>query len=190
MKEYGKKLFVISGPTGAGAGDIVASVMEHRKDIGSVIPVTARKMRAGEINGKGFFFYDLDGWKELKEKGDLLEQTVFAGNDYGTSRSLVEQQLAAGKNVILTLEAERAAQIKKNMPEAVCVYIEPSSEELLRARYEQLSRSSFEVSARMDMAAEQKKISGFCDYTIFSDDAVRAAQELELLIDRLTQTEG
>lgn len=178
------KLFVICGPSGAGLREIVGAVLDGRGDIGSVVPVTARKMKAGEQNGVGFWFYDLEGWNALKESGELLECTEFAGNDYGTSRRLVQEQLDAGKNVVLSLEAPRAKQLKVNMPEAVCVYMAPSDDAILRARYEKTARSPFEVSARMDMAAKEKQAVDFCDCTIFTDDAQEAARALNALIDR------
>ena len=178
------KLFVISGPSGAGLREIVGAVLDSRDDIGHVVPVTARKMKAGEVDGEGFWFYDLEGWNAMKESGELLECTEFAGNDYGTSRRLVNEQLAAGKNVVLDLEADRALQLKANMPEAVWVYMEPSSEALLRAIYEKTARSPFEVSARMDRAAQEKKTAQFCDRTICTDDGAQAVRELNALIDR------
>ena len=176
------RLFVICGPSGAGLREIVGAVLESRDDIGNVIPVTARKMKAGEQNGVGFWFYDLEGWNAMKESGELLECTEFAGNDYGTSRKLVQEQL--GKSVVLNLEAARAKQLKANMPEAVCVYMAPSTEKLLRARYEKTARSPFEVSARMDVAAQEKQAAAFCDRTIFTDDAAEAARELTALLDQ------
>lgn len=181
-----KKLFVVSGPSGAGLKEIVSRVLENRDDIGAVVPVTARKMKEGERDGVGFFFYDLDGWKALEESGDLLEHTEFAGNDYGTSRRLVQEQLDAGKNVVLNLEPERAARLKANMPEAVCVYVEPSDPAILRQRYEKTARSRFEVSARMELAEKQRAISDFCDLRICSDDPAQAVRELGRLIDGQT----
>lgn len=178
------KLFVICGPSGAGLREIIGAVLDSRDDIGDVVPVTARKMKPGERNGVGFWFYDLDGWNAMKESGELLEATEFAGNDYGTSRCLIQEQLDRGKNVVLNLEVERAAQLKANMPAAVCVYMEPSSDEKLRARYEVTARSPFEVTARMDRAAQEKAAAGFCDCVIFTDDAESAAQELSALMDK------
>ena len=176
-----KKLFVVSGPSGAGISDIVAAVFAKREDVSAVTPVTARKMKAGEQNGVGFYFYDLDGWKALGETGDLLEQTEFAGNDYGTSRRLVEEKLAAGNHALLNLELARAAQLKRNMPETVCVYIEPS-EAVLRARYEAIARSPLELAIRLETAQEQRAASGFCDVRICSDDIDAAVDALDALI--------
>lgn len=178
------KLYVISGPSGAGLREILGAVLDGRDDIGRVIPVTARKMRPGEVDGVGFRFYDLEQWRAMKESGELLECTEFAGNDYGTSRSLVTGQLAAGKNVVLDLEADRAAQLKANMPEAVWVYMAPSSEARLRAIYEKTARSSFEVSARLDRAAQEKERAKGCDRTIYTDDPAGAVKALNDLIDR------
>lgn len=180
-----KKLFVLSGPSGAGIREIAAAVFAQRGDVGAVVPVTARKMKAGETDGVGFFFFDLEGWNALKEQGDLLETTEFAGNDYGTSRRLVAEKLASGQNVLLTLEIERAVQLKQNMPEAVCVYIEPSPT-VLEARYAALSRSRFEVPVRLGEAERQRALSGFCDARISSDDEAAAVQELCALIGRET----
>ncbi len=177
------RVFVISGPSGAGLKEIVGQVLDGRDDIGSVVPVTARKRKSGEQDGVGFWFYDLEGWNAMKESGELLECTEFAGNDYGTSRRLVREQLDAGKNVVLNLEVPRAAQFKANMPEAVCVYMAPASEDVLRSRYEATARSPFEVSARMDLAAREKAAASFCDLSIRTDDPEQAARELSALLD-------
>ena len=177
------KVFVVSGPSGAGLKEILGAVLEQRQDIGYVIPVTARKMKAGEKDGVGFYFYDLEGWQALKDSGDLLEATEFAGNDYGTSRRLVEEQLKAGKNVLLNLEIDRAAQLKANMPEAVCVYMEPADPAILRARYESAARSPYEVPVRMEQAEKQRQKAGFCNRVIPTDEPEQAVQALNTLLD-------
>ena len=89
--------------------------------------------------------------------------------------------------MLLNLSVERAAQLKKNMPEAICVYMEPSTEELLRERYAKTARNSFELAARMQLAKEQRELSTFCDYRIASDDINAAAQQLSNLIGQLTE---
>ena len=178
------RVFVISGPSGAGLNEIVGNVIDSRDDIGRVVPVTARKMKSGEVNGENFWFYDLEQWEAMKASGDMLECTEFAGNDYGTSRRLVKEQLDAGKNVVLVLETERAAMLNKNMPEAICVYMEPSDPEILRSIYEKSARSSVEVDVRMRHTDEQRRISLFCDRRIFTDDPDLAAAELNALIDQ------
>lgn len=171
------KLTVLSGPSGAGLGEIVAALFARQPSLCAVTPVTARKMKAGEVDGVGFYFYDLEGWNALKESGDLLETTEFAGNDYGTSRKLVMAALEQGRDVLLNLPVERAKQLKANMPEAVCLYVEPS-EAVLKARYEAIARSRFELSVRLEQAEKERALSSFCDKRICSDDADKAVEEI------------
>ena len=178
------KLVVVTGPSGAGLSGIVEKLFASRDDITTVVPVTARKMKEGEADGVGFHFFDLEGWNTLKESGDLLEETEFAGNDYGTSRKLVEEQLSAGKHVLLSLEAARAVQIKNNMPEAICVYVTPSTPEKLQAIYERSARSRFEVTARMELAEKERELAQFCDATVYSDNEDGAVNANSLLMSR------
>ena len=177
------KLLVVSGPSGTGVRDIVGAVLESRSDCAAVTPVTARKKKSGERDGVGFYFYDLDAWSALRESGGLLETTVFAGNDYGTSRRLVEEQLNAGRHVLLTLELARAAQVKRNMPEALCVYMEPSDPALLAARCREVSRSEVECRVRLEMAERERAQSAFCDFRIPTDEPDTAVCALNALLD-------
>lgn len=185
METANKRLVVITGPFGAGLKDIVSGLFQKRDDLATVVPVTARKMKEGEKNGTGFWFFDLEGWNAMKESGDLLEATELAGNDYGTSRRLVNEALSGGKHVLLTLEPERAAQVKRSMPEAYCLYVEPSDPEVLRERYAAEARNSFELTARMELAAEQRRASGFCDVHVDSTVLDEAVKTIESLIDSL-----
>ena len=171
------RVFVISGPSGAGLKEIVGQVLDGRDDIGSVVPVTARKMKSGEQDGVGFWFYDLEGWNAMKESGELLECTEFAGNDYGTSRKLVNAALEQGHDVLLNLPVERAKQLKANMPEAVCLYVEPS-EAVLKARYEAIARSGFELSVRLEQAEKERALASFCDGRICSDEKDKAVEQI------------
>lgn len=177
------KLLVVSGPSGLGLREIVGALLESRADCGAVTPVTARKKKPGETDGAGFYFYDLDGWQALRESGDLLETTVFAGNDYGTSRRLVEAALNAGRHVVLSLETARAAQLKQNMPEAVCVYMEPSDPAVLEARCREASRSALECRVRLETAARERALSAFCDCRIPSDAPKDALRALNAILD-------
>ncbi len=175
------KLLVLSGPSGAGLGEITAALFAARPSLRAVTPVTARKMKEGERDGTGFYFYDLEGWNALKEAGDLLECTEFAGNDYGTSRRLVNRELEAGNDVLLNLPPERAAQVKRSMPEALCVYLEPSPGELEK-RCRAVSRSGLELRVRLEEAERERALSGFCDLRVNSDDIGAAVRRLlELL---------
>ncbi len=171
------KLYVLSGPSGAGLGEIVKALFAACPGLRAVTPVTARKMKAGEVDGVGFYFYDLEGWNALKESGDLLEATEFAGNDYGTSRKLVLAELEQGHDVLLNLPVERAAQLKRNLPDAVCLYVEPS-EKVLEQRYAAIARSAFDLSVRLEQAEKERALASFCDGKICSDETEKAVAEI------------
>ena len=176
------KLIVLFGPSGAGIGEIAARIFAEREDVVPVVPVTARKMKAGERDGAGFFFFELEEWNAMKASGDLIETTEFAGNDYGTSRRLVEERFAQGFSVLVERELERAAQIKRNMPEALCVFVEPSPE-VLEQRLRAISRSELELSLRLQTAGRLRAEAGFCDLKVNSDDYAAAVAAIEKLLD-------
>ena len=176
------KLIVISGPSGAGIGEIVSALFAGKCGLVPVVPVTARKMKEGEKDGVGFFFFELEGWNEMKAAGDLLETTEFAGNDYGTSRKLVEEQFSKGKSVLMERELDRAAQIKRNMPEALCIYVEPSPA-VLEQRLRTISRSELEFSLRLQTAERLRAQSSFCERHVCSDNIDDAVREIENLLD-------
>ncbi|MBR0039774.1 MAG: hypothetical protein IJP64_00130 [Oscillospiraceae bacterium] len=177
-----EKLIVLCGPSGVGIGEIAARIFAEREDVVPVVPVTARKMKEGERDGVGFFFYELEDWNMMKASGDLIETTEFAGNDYGTSRRLVEEQLVRGKHVLAERELGRAAQIKKNMPEALCVYVEPS-QSVLEERLRALSKSEREFALRLQTAEKLRAEADFCDLRVNSDDVESAVAAIGHLLD-------
>ena len=177
------KLYVVTGPSGTGLSDVLAELFRLRPDLSAVLPVTSRVMKEGETDGIGFRFYDLEEWSALKDAGGLLETTEFAGNGYGTSRELVQELLDAGKNVLISLEPERAAQVKQNFPEAVCIWVEPSDEADLRERFACRSLSELEIEVRLRTAAEQRAGSGFCDLRIADDDPSATLRALDAAIE-------
>ena len=172
------KLYVVTGPSGTGLSDTLAELFLLRPDLSAVLPVTSRRMKEGETDGVGFRFYDLEEWNTMKNAGEFLETTEFAGNDYGTSRALVNELLDAGKNVLLSLEPERAAQVKQSFPASVCIWVEPSNEALLRERFSQRARSEREIEVRLRTAAEQRASSGFCDLRVADDDPASTLKAL------------
>ena len=176
------KLIVLSGPSGTGIGEIAEALFAGREDLVPVVPVTARKMKAGERDGVGFYFFELEDWNAMKESGDLIETTEFAGNDYGTSRRLIEEKFAEGFSVLMERELDRAAQIKKNMPAAVCVFVEPSPD-VLEKRLRAISRSERELALRLQTAARLRAEADFCDLRLNSDDVNAAVAAIGHLLD-------
>ena len=177
------RLIVISGPSGAGKSTVVFKAIENREDICFSTSVTTRKPRPGEVDGREYFFVDLDRFKEMVEKDELLEHAVYVANSYGTPRAYVERQMAAGLNVLLDIEVQGARQVHEKMPEAVMIFIVPPSMAELRRRLEARGTDTERaIEARLIRAGQEYAEADFYDYIIVNDDAEMAARELSAII--------
>lgn len=182
MEKKGK-LFVISGPSGAGKSTVVFKAVENRDDVCFSTSVTTRKPRPGEVDGKEYFFVDLDRFKEMVENDELLEHAVYVANSYGTPRAYVQKNLDAGINVLLDIEVQGARQVHEKMPEAVMIFIVPPSMDALRQRLEKRGTDTARaIEARLIRAKQEYAEADFYDYIIVNDDADKAAKEFEAII--------
>ena len=182
MQEKGK-LIVISGPSGAGKSTVVFKAIEGREDICFSTSVTTRKPRPGEVDGREYFFVDLDRFREMVENDELLEHAEYVANSYGTPRAYVEEKLDAGLNVLLDIEVQGARQIHEKKPDAVMIFIiPPSLEELERRLKGRGTDTERAIEARLIRARQEYQEADFYDYIIINDDADKAAKELSAII--------
>ena len=182
MKDKGK-LFVISGPSGAGKSTVVFKATEGRDDVCFSTSVTTRKPRPGEVDGKEYFFVDLEQFDEMVKNNLLHEHATYVANSYGTPRAYVEKQIDAGIDVILDIEVQGARQINEKKPDAVKIFIIPPSlqdlERRLRGRGTDTERA---IEARLIRARQEYAEADFYDYIIINDDAESAAKELAAIM--------
>ncbi len=182
MNEKGK-LIVISGPSGAGKSTVVFKAIEGKNNVCFSTSVTTRKPRPGEVDGKEYFFVDLDRFREMVENDELLEHAEYVANSYGTPRSYVEQKLRDGMDVILDIEVQGARQVNEKMPDAVKVFIIPPSMDELKRRLESRGTDTARaIEARLIRARQEYKEADFYDYIIVNDDADKAAGELSAIM--------
>lgn len=183
MAKQRGKLIVISGPSGAGKSTVVFKALEGRDDICFSVSATTRKPRPGEINGKEYFFVDLDKFKDMVENDEFLEHAVYVANSYGTPRAYVEKKLDEGMNVLLDIEVQGALQVHEKMPEAVMIFIIPPSMKELESRLRgRGTDSEMKIEARLIRAREEYEAANFYDYIIVNDDADKAAKEFSAII--------
>ena len=182
MKKKGK-LVVISGPSGAGKSTVVFKALGERDDVCFSISATTRKPRPNEVDGREYFFVDLDRFQEMVDNNELLEHAEYVANRYGTPRAYVEQKIAEGMNVILDIEVQGARQVYEKMPEAIMIFVIPPSIGELRKRLEKRGTDTERaIEARLIRARQEYAEATFYDYIIVNDDADEAADELSAII--------
>lgn len=128
------KLFVFSGPSGAGKGTICKKLLEENKELALSISMTTRAPREGEVEGVSYYFTDKEAFKKRIEAGELLEHAEVYGNYYGTPKGPVIEKLEKGIDVILEIDMQGALKVKENYPDGVFVFILPPSMSELRKR--------------------------------------------------------
>ena len=181
MKEKGR-LFVISGPSGAGKSTVFKAI-EGRDDVCFSTSVTTRKPRPNEVDGREYFFVDLDRFKEMVENDELLEHATYVANSYGTPRKFVEDKLDSRLDVLLDIEVQGARQINEKKPDAVKIFIiPPSLAELRRRLVGRGTDTERAIEARLIRARQEYAEADFYDYIIINDDPDRAAKELAAIM--------
>lgn len=176
-------LFIISAPSGAGKTSLVSALLKSNQHIALSISYTTRAPRPGESNGKDYHFVSREMFLEMAKNGDFLESAEVYGNFYGTSQPWIEKQLAAGRDILLEIDWQGAAQVRKLMPHAISIFILPPSLDALETRLKGRGQDSAEVIARRLQAAQEdiSHVAEF-DYVIINDKLDEALQQLAAVI--------
>ncbi len=178
------KLFVISGPSGAGKGTLVARVRDERPNLGLTVSATTRSPREGEIDGVSYHFLSKEEFASRVDEGKFVEWAEVHGNCYGTLVSEVESKLASGTSLILEIDVQGALQVKDKIPDAVLIFIKPPSLEILRARLVgRGSETPESLELRMANAEHELELADRYDDVVVNDDLDRATAELLSVIE-------
>ena len=172
-------LYIVSAPSGAGKTSLVKALLETTQGISVSVSHTTRAARPGEQDGIDYHFTTLADFNGMVSHGEFLEHAQVFDNFYGTARSSVERELVLGNDVILEIDWQGAAQVRKMMPDAVSVFILPPSAEALRERLTSRGQDDDSIIERR-MRDAQSEASHFdeYDYLIVNDDFDAALAEL------------
>lgn len=182
MKNTGS-LFIVTAPSGAGKTSLVRSLLEMDPAVSLSVSYTTRAMRPGEEDGADYHFVSEERFLHMLEEGDFLESAEVHGARYGTSQTLVESLLAEGRDLVLEIDWQGAAQVRSLYPNAIGIFVLPPSLEELARRLHHRAQDSADVIARR-LAAAREEIShvGEFDYVIINDRFETAIHDLLAII--------
>lgn len=163
-------LIVVSGFSGAGKGTVMKEMMRRYGNYALSISATTRKPRPGEEDGREYFFKTVDEFEKMIAKDELIEYARYVDNYYGTPKAYVEEQLDAGKDVILEIEIQGALKVKEKFPETLLLFVTPPAAGELRRRLEGRGTETADViDFRMERAKEEAEGMDRYDYLVVND---------------------
>ncbi len=187
------RLIVIAGPSGVGKGSVVRRLLDRDRADGAAlgfgrlaysISVKTRAPRANERNGREYFFISEDAFDEMLRNDELLEWAPFVDHRSGTPRAFVEGSLADGRDVILEIDVKGAEQVRREVPDAVLIFLAPPSMDELERRLRGRGTEDDErIARRLETAAWEMTQRDWFDHVVVNDDLERAAGEVAAIID-------
>ena len=176
-------LYVVAAPSGAGKTTLVKMLLAEEADVRLSISYTTRQPRPGEENGREYHFTDVDTFRAMIANGDFMEWAEVHGNYYGTSKTWIVNQMAAGNDVLLEIDWQGAQQVRALFPEAIGVFILPPSLAELERRLTGRGTDSADVIARRLSAAQaEMRHVGEFDYVIINEKLEQALADLRSVL--------
>lgn len=172
-------LYIVSAPSGAGKTSLVGALLAADPDIRKSVSFTTRAPRSGEVNGREYHFVSASEFERMRERGDFLEHALVHDNCYGTSKAWVTEMTAAGTDILLEIDWQGAAQVRRLLPGTIGIFILPPSFDALLTRLNKRAQDAPDVIARrLSNAREEIRHYSEFDYVIINNEFDRAAQDL------------
>ena len=176
-------LFVVSAPSGAGKTTLIKNLVDREPSLSVSVSHTTRPRRATETDGVHYHFVDPPTFTELRDAGEFLEWAEVFDNAYGTSRQRVLESLTAGRDLILEIDWQGAAQIRRSLPDAVSIFVLPPSRAALIERLNARGQDRPEVIAkRLRQAVADMSHHREFDHVVVNDDFEEAVSGLRRII--------
>jgi len=184
MSDKKGRLFIISAPSGAGKGTVIAQLIKLRPRLKYSISATTRKPRKGEEDGVSYYFISRERFKELIAQDAFLEYAEYVGEFYGTLKSEVYDCIENGVDVVLEIEVQGARQVMSTNPDATAIFIVPPGVQELEARLRgRKTESEEKLTARLERAKLEMEEKVHYNHIVINDVVLRAAEEILSIID-------
>ena len=176
-------LFIVCAPSGAGKTSLVAELLRIDSGIKLSVSYTTRAPRSGEINGREYHFISKEKFEAMIAAGEFLESALVHGNYYGTSQAWIAGQRSAGSDILLEIDWQGAAQVRRVFTDAIGIFVLPPSFETLVSRLNTRAQDSPDVIARR-LSAARNEISHVAefDYVIINDKFGEAVNDLVAIV--------
>jgi guanylate kinase len=188
-------VFIISAPSGSGKSTLVARLLQTAPGLMFSVSYTTRKPRGSERSGQAYHFICREDFERRIAQGEFLEYADVFGHYYGTHHSVLEQARKQGNDLVLDIDVQGAAQLKRKIPDAVTIFILPPSRQILEERLRARGEDSDEVIERRlrDAAREIRNYDQY-DYVLINDDLPESEETLAAIVRaervRRTRSEG
>jgi guanylate kinase len=176
-------VFIISAPSGSGKSTLVHRLLEEVEDIAFSVSYTTRKPRGSEVNGEAYHFIDNEEFERRLGAGEFLEHAGVFGNYYGTHSSALVAASRQRKDLVLDIDVQGAAQLKKRIPDSVSIFVLPPSQQILEQRLRARSQDREEVICRrLSDAAREIRNWALYDYVVVNNDLDLAVATLKAIV--------
>ncbi len=176
-------VYIISAPSGSGKSTLVNELRKLISNLDFSISYTTRRPRGSEQNGREYFFVPIQDFEEMIARGEFLEHANVFGNYYGTAKRFLEQAQSSGRDLLLDIDVQGAAQVKRKIKNAVSVFILPPDKKTLEWRLRNRSLDTEEVIQRRLLTAA-KEIENYqsYDYILINDRLEESIDELKAIV--------
>jgi guanylate kinase len=175
-------LMVLSAPSGAGKTTVCHGLLKLHPALKRCVTATTRAPRKGEKNGRDYYFLSRRDFLRRLKGGGFYEHAEVAGNFYGTPRKEVEEHLEKGVSLVLVLDVQGGAEVRRKRPDSVLVFLMPPSFHELRKRLKSRGTDTeAAIRRRLALARKEIKASKNYEYVVFNDDLTEAVRQVSVI---------
>jgi guanylate kinase len=176
-------LVVVSAASGAGKSTLCRLLLKRRRTLKLSVSVTTRRPRAGEVEGRHYFFVSHNAFKSMRDRGEFVEWADVHGEFYGTPKRFLESTRRAGNDVLLEIDVQGAMQVRRKYPESILVFITtPTFAELERRLRTRHSETEAQIQKRLKNARAELRLMPRYDYAVVNDRIPLALKALDAIL--------